>query len=58
VLLVLRTPELSGIARRLPGGRRHLPVETTIAPEIAAADEVVQAAGGPEEIAAERHSPA
>ena len=43
VLLVLRTPELSGIARRLPGGRRYMPVPSTIAPEIAEPDQVTQA---------------
>ena len=43
VLLVLRTPELSGLARRLPGGQRYIPVPSTIAPEIAEADQVTQA---------------
>ncbi|HEX6656953.1 MAG TPA: hypothetical protein VF065_02655, partial [Ilumatobacter sp.] len=42
VLLVLRAPELSGVARRLPGGRRYMPVPSTIAPEIAEADQVTQ----------------
>jgi putative peptidoglycan lipid II flippase len=46
VLLVLRAPELSGVARRLPGGRRYVPVPTTIAPEIADVDQVTAAAGG------------
>jgi putative peptidoglycan lipid II flippase len=40
VLLVLRTPELSGLARLLPGGRRVMPVPSTIAPEIAEADQI------------------
>ena len=44
VLLVLRTPELSGLARRLPGGRRYVPAPTTIAPEIAEVDQVTAAA--------------
>ena len=56
VLLVLRTPELSGLARRLPGGRRYVPAPTTIAPEIAEADQVTAAAGAVE--IADGHSPA
>ncbi len=56
VLLVLRTPELSGLARRLPGGQRYIPVPTTIAPEIAEADQVTQAVDTID--IAERPSPA
>ena len=44
VLLVLRAPELSGLARRLPGGRRYAPAPTTIAPEISEPDQVTQIA--------------
>jgi putative peptidoglycan lipid II flippase len=44
VRLVLRAPELSGLARRLPGGRRYVPAPTTIAPEIAEADQVTHIA--------------
>jgi hypothetical protein len=53
---VLRTPELSGLARRLPGGQRYIPVPTTIAPEIAEADQVTQAVDTID--IAERPSPA
>ena len=56
VLLVLRTPELSGLARRLPGGQRYTPVPSTIAPEIAEADQVPQAVDVGD--IAERPSPA
>jgi putative peptidoglycan lipid II flippase len=56
VLLVLRTPELGGLARRLPGGRRYVPAPTTIAPEIAEVDQVTAAAGAVE--IADGHSPA
>ena len=56
VLLVLRTPELSGLARRLPGGGRYVPAPTTIAPEIAEVDQVAAAAGATE--VAEDPSPA
>ena len=59
VLLVLRAPELSGLARRLPGGQRYIPVPSTIAPEIAEADQVTQVVDAAD-IAdiAERPSPA
>jgi len=56
VLLVLRTPELSGLARRLPGGQRYIPVPSTIAPEIAEADQMPQAVDVGD--IAERPSPA
>jgi hypothetical protein len=56
VLLVLRTPELRGLARRLPGGQRYTPVPSTIAPEISDADQVPQAVDVGE--VAERPSPA
>jgi putative peptidoglycan lipid II flippase len=56
VLLVLRTPELSGIARRLPGGQRYVPVPSTIAPEIAEADQIPQIVDAAD--IAERPSPA
>jgi putative peptidoglycan lipid II flippase len=42
VLLVLRVPELGGLARRLPGGDRYIPVPSTIAPEISEVDQVPQ----------------
>ena len=56
VLLVLRAPELSGLARRLPGGQRYMPVPSTIAPEIAEADQVPQVVDTVD--VAERPSPA
>ena len=56
VLLVLRAPELSGVARRLPGGRRYMPVPSTIAPEIAEADQVTQVVEATESSSTARRS--
>jgi hypothetical protein len=56
VLLVLRTPELGGLARRLPGGQPYVPAPTTIAPEIAEVDLVTSVLDTTDII--EGHSPA